>query len=92
MHWLLVLFMTVGDAGSVVKTDLVFSTKGECFKYEEEAAQENIKLINENIRSMREKGASPDDINKSMEWTSRQLPRGTCIPTVSTVTMGKKQQ
>jgi hypothetical protein len=90
MHWMLVLFMGVSGSSTVVKTDLVFSNRGECFNYEDQMAHDNIELTNALIKSMGEKGASQSEISNSMSWMGQQFPRGTCIPTVSAVTMGKK--
>jgi hypothetical protein len=90
MHWMLVLFMGVSGSGTIVKTDLVFSDRGSCFKYEEQMAHDNIEFINAAIKGMGEKGASQSEMSQSMSWMDQQFPRGTCIPTVSAVTIGKK--
>lgn len=87
VHWMLVLFMVTSNSGNVIKTDLVFETKQKCFAYESEIAKETVASINNVGDVMKKEGKAQEEINRSISWISMQLPRGTCIPTVSAVTV-----
>ena len=87
VHWMLVLFAGTGDSIPALKTDLVFAERAACFDYEWKLAQTNNDEVNATLKSMRAQGKSEADISASLQWMGRQYPRGTCIPTVSPVTM-----
>lgn len=85
MNWLLVLF--IGADGDVLKTDLIFKEKYECFSYENKMTNESIDDMNRVVESLRKNGKSLEDINRYNVFLLRQHPRGTCVPTTSKVTV-----
>jgi hypothetical protein len=87
MNWMLVLFMGISPNYQVIKTDLVFAEKLDCFGFEKKMAKESVDAMNVYSLQWKKEGVDRDQLQESINWTALQMPRGTCIPTTSAVTL-----
>jgi|LauGreDrversion4_2_1035121.scaffolds.fasta_scaffold1133811_2 hypothetical protein len=86
MNWMLVFFMGVSPHYQIVKTDLIFATESECFANEASRAKSTADKMNK-IEKDLETVVPRDQVNRRLEFIYMQNPRGTCIPTMTNVTV-----
>jgi hypothetical protein len=83
MNWLLVILIS----SSPVKTDMVFSDLNSCMKKETEIRKIYTERVNEYIKWNESMKISEKEKKENLKFVMSQMNSGTCIPTVSPVTV-----
>jgi len=86
MNHMPVLLMGISPNYQVIKTDLVFAEKLDCYGFEKTMTKESADAMNLYFRKWKQECVDRDQLQEPFNWTAVQILRGTCIPTTSTVT------
>lgn len=83
MNWLLVILIS----SSPLKTDLVFSDLNTCMKKESEVRKIYTERVNEYMKWSESMKIPEKEKKENLKFVMSQINSGTCIPTVSPVTV-----